>query len=311
MDFDALVSFNHVARHGGIAEASRATGQPKSTLSRHVRALELSLGIRLIEHGRRSTKLTEDGLALCARTEGLLSQIEAAALAVASRCQRLAGSLRVSAPVLFANVNMGRIAAAFRERYPDVELEIFAEDRIVDLVADDRDVAIRVRPRVDETLVGRCFFRTQHVIVAPHSLPFPVGFDDADGTVPAIVLTNDRPPILWHLSRGGQIVRLRPEPVLRVSALMTARDAVCAGAGAARLPHSLVEQDINAGRMTCWGDDPSGSTELWVLHASRRLVNAKVTAFVHFLCAYYKMSERDRLLNEHSISAPAAREVRL
>lgn len=294
LDLAALVSFNHVARHGGIAEASRATGQPKSTLSRHVRDLEVSLGIRLLERGRRSAILTKEGLLLRARTETLLSDVEEAAHAVASSCKPLKGPLRVSVPVFFANVSMGSIAAAFREKYPEVELEIFAEDRIVDLIADNRDVAIRVRPRLDETLVGRCFFRTQHVIVAPLHLQFPVDVDESGpGLVPAVVLTGEGSLNPWHLSRGGRTLTLRPEPVLRVSALMTARDAVCAGAGAARLPLSLVEQDITAGRLSYWGNDPSGETELWVLHASRRLPSAKVSAFVQFLCAYHATSERN------------------
>lgn len=290
LDLDTLASFNRIARHGGVAEASRATGRPKSTLARHVRALEDSLGVRLIERGRSSAVLTEAGTALRARTEGLILDIEAAAREVTAGGTSLEGRLRISVPVLFANVSMGRIAAAFRETYPGIEIEIYAEDRMVDLVKDQRDVAIRVRPPQDEALVGRCFARDETLIVAPPTLPPPLSTAGRAGppTVPAVSWVGDRPPPTWYLTRDGRTVALQPVPVLRVSALMTARDAVCGGAGAARLPRSLVADDIASGRMVCWGVDESRAVDLWVLHTARRLANAKVTAFVQFLCAYYE-----------------------
>ena len=78
-------------------------------------------------------------------------------------------------------------------------------------------------------------------------------------------------------------VRLRPEPVLRVSTLSMVRDAVVAGAGVALLPRMLVAEDIAAGRLLQWGKQEGPAVELWALHSSRRLVGAKVRAFLEVL----------------------------
>ena len=83
MDLDALATFNRVAAHGGFGPASRATGQPKATLSRHVRDLEDSLGVRLIERGPRTFRLTTEGEALHARTGVLLVELNEALRIVA------------------------------------------------------------------------------------------------------------------------------------------------------------------------------------------------------------------------------------
>ncbi len=82
MDLTALTSFNSVATHGGFGHASRSTGQPKATLSRHVRELEESLGVRLIERGGQTLRLTEEGAALHAQTDRLLGEIKDAGQAV-------------------------------------------------------------------------------------------------------------------------------------------------------------------------------------------------------------------------------------
>ena len=287
VDFVALLSFNHVARHGGVSAASQATGQPKATLSRHVRQLEDSLGIRLVERGVNTLRLTENGAALYARTGGLLTEIADAARDIAGSTGQPRGLLRVSVPVLFAHMAVGRMAADFAARYPDVQLEVLAEDRIVDLVAEGYDAVVRVNPRTNPDLVGRCILRDRHVVVAPSTLVFPV---DRQGTraTPAVVLCGALDVPAWHLHHEGSILELRPEPVMRVSSLLMVRDAARAGVGAAVLPRSLVADDVADGRLVVWGTASDQDVELWVLHTSRRLVSAKVQAFIEFLCSAFQ-----------------------
>src|ERR1700744_1496780 len=113
MDLLALADFNLVASHGGFGRASRASGAPKATLSRRIRELEESLGVRLIERGGRVLRLTEGGAILHARTETSLGEIGGALADTRAGLGRPSGRLRVSVPVLFAQNAMGRIAAAF------------------------------------------------------------------------------------------------------------------------------------------------------------------------------------------------------
>jgi len=289
VDLTALASFNSVATHGGFGHASRSTGQPKATLSRHVRELEESLGVRLIERGGQTLRLTEEGAALHARTDGLLGELKDAGQAVGGGLAHPRGRLRVSTTVTFAQMAMGRIAAAFVARYPEVQLELSAEDRYVDLVAEGYDVAIRVDPPPETNLVGYCFLRDRLHVVAPASLARPpVGTDpQAPVSIPAVVLTNTPDGTVWHITNGGQDFTFRPKPVLRVSSLPVVSDAVRAGAGAALLPPSLVAEDLAAGRLVSWGATSGPAVELWVLHTSRRLVSPKVAAFVQFMRSAY------------------------
>ena len=129
MDLLALADFNLVARHGGFGKAARATGRPKATLSRRVAELESSLDLRLFERGARNLKLTEEGRALFERTGALLAELDETAAAIASGGKNPRGRLRISAPLLFSQTAMGRIAAGFALQYPEVRLEVTTEDR--------------------------------------------------------------------------------------------------------------------------------------------------------------------------------------
>jgi DNA-binding transcriptional LysR family regulator len=146
-----------VAAHGGFGRASRASGLSKATLSRRISKLEQSLGVRLIERGSRSLRLTDEGRALRERTDGLRSEIAEAGEAVARGASTLRGRLRVRADIVLAHAALGRIGARLALTYPEVQLEIVAEDRAIDLVEEAYDLVIRINPSRDERLVGRCF----------------------------------------------------------------------------------------------------------------------------------------------------------
>lgn len=282
MDLLALADFNLVASHGGFGRASRASGRPKATLSRRVMELEESLGVRLLERGQRTLRLTEEGSTLYARTEGLLSEVSEVGAAIAGGLTRPRGRLRVSAPLLFAHLALGRIAADFIAAYPEVRLEVTADDRFVDLVGEGYDVVIRVNPSPDQDLVGRCFVRDQLLIVAPASLARPPWGDAPDTPVPipAVLLSSAPEGAVWRCSDGQP---LAPDPVLRLSSLVMVHDAVRAGAGAALLPPSIVRDDLASGRLVTWGKSDR-AVAMWALHTSRRLASSKVQAFVQFLC---------------------------
>lgn len=154
MDLLALADFNLVAKHGGFGRAARAAARPKATLSRRVAELEAALGLRLFDRGTRDLKLTEEGRALFERTAVLLSELDETVNAIALGGDRPRGRLRVSAPLLFAQVAMGKLAAGFARAYPDVRLEVTTDDREVDMIEEGYDLVIRVNPRSDESLVA-------------------------------------------------------------------------------------------------------------------------------------------------------------
>jgi len=295
MDLNALGDFNLVAAQGGFGRASRASGRPKATLSRRVRDLEESLGVRLLERSGGRFRLTEDGLALHARTESLLGELEEAGRALAEGSDHPRGTLRISAPMLFSHTEMGWVAAGFRRLWPEVRIEVTAEDRFVDLVAETYDLVIRINPAPDADLVGRPFMHGHMLVVAPPDLPRPA-LDDPQrpDPVPAVVLMNHPAGALWRVVDGARTGALAPDPVLRLWSLMMVRDAVRAGAGVALLPSTIVAEDLEAGRLVSWGEAPDRQVELWVLHTSRRLVSRKVSAFVSYLCDAFAEAGRGR-----------------
>jgi DNA-binding transcriptional LysR family regulator len=261
-------------------------------LSRRVADLESGLDLRLFERGARTLKLTEEGRALHERASVLLTELEETTAAIASGGTAPRGRLRVSAPLLFSQAAMGKLAGRFALKYRDVRLEVTTEDRTVDMVEEGYDLVIRVNPDPDARLIGRIFLRDRLLVVASPDLKRPAGL----APVPAVLRggTGDTPPA-WTVTRASRTRRIAVEPVLRLSSLFMVRDAVRAGVGAAQLPLSLVSGDLAAGTLQNWGDVEGPEIALWALYPSRRLLNSRVSAFLDVLKETFPMGSPEEL----------------
>lgn len=290
MDLLALADFNLVARHGGFGKAARAAARPKATLSRRVSELEASLDIRLFERGMRTLKLTDEGQALFERTAVLLTELDEAATAISSRGHTPRGRLRISAPLLFSQTAMGRIAAGFAIKFPEIQLEVTTEDRAVDMVEEGYDLVIRVNPAPDDALVGRIFLRDRQVLVAAPTLA-----RQDDTVVPAVVRGSLGKPETWEVAMSSGKESIQVTPILALSSLVMVRDAVLTGVGVARLPLSLVSHDLGVGSLVHWGDVEGPDTALWALYPSRRLLSARVSAFLDYLKEAFPQGTPDEL----------------
>lgn len=291
IDLLALADFNLVARHGGVGRAARAAGRPKATLSRRVAELEANLGLRLFERGGRALKLTQEGRALYERTAALLTELDETAAGISSGGSIPRGRLRISAPLLFSQMAMGKLAAEFTMKFADVRLEVTTEDRTVDMVEEGYDLVIRVNPDPDEALIGRAFLRDRLVVVASPGLAQPT-----DGSVvPAVMRESGSGTEAWKVANATGSSTIVVEPVLGLSSMIMVRDAVRAGAGAAQLPVSLVSHDLAAGRLVHWGDVDGPEIALWTLYPSRRLLSARVSAFLDHLKSAFPTGEPHEL----------------
>jgi DNA-binding transcriptional LysR family regulator len=183
---------------------------------------------------------------------------------------------------------MGKLAAGFALRYPDVRLEVTTDDRPVDMVEEGYDLVIRVNPDPDDNLIGRIFLRDRMVVVAAPSLARP-----PEG-VPAPAVVRDDGSRAWAVT-GQPAIAIAP--VLRLSSLMMVRDAVRTGIGAACLPVSLVGRDLAAGTLVCWGDVDGPEIALWALYPSRRLLSARVAAFLDWIKEAFPRGTPDELAN--------------
>jgi DNA-binding transcriptional LysR family regulator len=290
MDLLALADFNLVARHGGFGRAARAADRPKATLSRRVADLEASLGVRLFERGSHALKLTQEGRALFERTETLLTELGEAITAITAGSETPRGRLRISAPLLFSQTAVGKLSAEFAMRYPQVRLEVTTEDRPVDMVEEGYDLVIRVNPDPNEHLIGRILLRDRLVAVASPELQRPM----AEAPAPAVVRLSSNQSG-WDLATHEGDVRVSIDPILRLGSLIMIRDAVRTGIGAALLPLSLVANDLRSGALVHWGDGKGPPIEIWALYPSRRLLSARVSAFLEFLKEAFPLGQPEEL----------------
>jgi DNA-binding transcriptional LysR family regulator len=290
MDLLALADFNLVARHGGFGRAARAADRPKATLSRRVADLEAGLGMRLFERGSHALKLTQEGRALFERTETLLTELGEAITAITAGGETPRGRLRISAPLLFSQTAVGKLSAEFAMRYPQVRLEVTTEDRPVDMVEEGYDLVIRVNPDPNEHLIGRILLRDRLVAVASPELQRPA----ADAPAPAVVRLSSNQSG-WDLATDEGDVRVSIDPILRLGSLIMIRDAVRTGVGAALLPLSLVANDLRSGALVHWGDGKGPPIEIWALYPSRRLLSARVSAFLEFLKEAFPLGQPEEL----------------
>lgn len=290
MDLLALADFNLVARHGGFGRAARAADRPKATLSRRVADLEAGLGVRLFERGSHALKLTQEGRALFERTETLLTELGEAMTAVTAGSETPRGRMRISAPLLFSQTAVGKLSAEFAMRYPQVRLEVTTEDRPVDMVEEGYDLVIRVNPDPNEHLIGRILLRDRLVAVASPELQRPA----ADASAPAVVRLSGNQSG-WDLATDEGDVRIPIDPILRLGSLIMIRDAVRTGVGAALLPLSLVANDLRSGALVHWGDGKGPPIEIWALYPSRRLLSARVSAFLEFLKEAFPLGQPEEL----------------
>ncbi len=281
MDLLALADFNDVARHGGVGRAARITGRPKATLSRRIRQLEDALGVRLFDRGGHELRLTEEGRELQEQTQTLLEHIDEVGDTLRRGVSTPRGRLRISAPVLFGQRGLGRIAADYALANPQVQLEVITEDRFVDPVDDGFDLIIRANPDPSTDLAGRCFLRDMQVVVAAPSLSRPRGQRDA--SVPIIALPHTPTESQWQLTRARSVLTVTTRSVMRLSSMSMIHDAVISGVAAAAMPRSLVQADIDAGRLVEWGTLADRRIEVWALYPSHRHVSARVSAFVKLL----------------------------
>ncbi len=252
-DLNDLAYFAQVVDHGGFAAASRATGVPKSKLSRRVALLEERLGVRLIQRSSRRFAVTELGREFHARCVAMLVEAEAAEQVVAQVRSGPRGVLRVSCPVALVSFQFGALLARFMAENPAVELHLESTNRRVDVIAESFDVAIRVRfPPLEPTelMMRRLDESTQCLVASPELVARPLASPADLADLPSLDLGPAHRDHAWCLEHaGGQTARLPFRPRLVTDDMAALRDAALAGVGVVQLPTMVVWNDLAGGRL--------------------------------------------------------------
>lgn len=295
VDLSDLGTFVSVVRAGGFREGARATGASASGLSEAVRRLESELGVRLLHRTTRSVMPTEAGARLLERLGPALTEVEAALDVVNGYRERPAGTLRLNVPVSAARLVLPAIVPPFLAAFPDIRLEVMAEESFIDVLAAGCDAGIRYGERLEQDMIA--------VPIGPRIQRFaaaasPLYLDRRGrpshprdllshscllGRFPSGVST------LWEFEREGEVIRIEPTGplVVRVGgATDLAVEAAIAGTGIVSLFEDWLRPHFQSGALEpvlepWWQSFPGP----FLYYPGRRLVPAPLRAFIEFIKA--------------------------
>ena len=290
LDLNDMLYFAEVVESGSFAAAARRLGLPKSKLSRRVARLEGQLGVRLLQRTTRKLSLTDVGALYLRHCSAVRDEAQAALEAVEHIQTEPRGTIRVACPVTLALTTIGPLVPVFMARHPQVRIDMRISNRVVDLVDEGVDIALRVRPTLEDSasLVVKNFGASRTLLVtSPQQLrrqwqPMEpaqlVGLDTV-----AMSATDGKSS--WALQGpAGAVYTLAHQPRYCADDLATLRFAVLGGIGMSFMPDYMCEDDLRSGRLVevlpGWSPPPG------IFHAvypSRRGMVPAVRAFLDFL----------------------------
>jgi DNA-binding transcriptional LysR family regulator len=282
-----MLVFCTVVEKGSFVGACEPLEMSKAAISRYVSGLEERLGVRLLHRTTRRLSLTDEGRQFYHQAKEVLAMMGAAEEAVSSAAPEPTGVLRVNAPVSFGITHLGPIWADFMQAYPKVELDISLNDRLVDLVEEGFDAAVRIARMENSSLIGRRLASTRmRLCASPAYLErHPPVLTLADLTHHGVVAyTNFASGNDWLFEGPDGPESVRTRSVVRCNNGDTCRSIALAGGGISLQPSFMVAKDLHAGTLLeILPDYRSIELGVYVVYPSRKHLPPKVRALVHFL----------------------------
>ena len=280
MKFDGVAAFVATVDAGSISAASRRLGLAKSVVSERLAELERTLGVTLIQRSTRRLSLTNTGQAFLPRAQRILREVVEASAELDASSGKLAGPLRISAPVGFGILHLGAALARFVHDNPEIEMSLELDDSFVDAATGGFDAVLRHGAIGDGQLLARRLATSRRLLVAspeyiasrgsPASL---AGLEQHRG-----VLYSNRSGD-WRFATGEGWSVVRPKAALRVNNGLVMRDAALAGLGVALLPTFFVHEEIRKGTLVeiniGW---PAEGAELFLAYPRDHGAAAKIRA---------------------------------
>ena len=289
-DMNDMLYFAEVVERGGFAAAGRHLGIPKSKLSRRVAELEARLGVRLLQRTTRKISLTAVGTVYLRHCSAVRDEAQAAQEAIEHVHTEPRGTLRVACPVTLALTTIGPLVPASLARHPLVRKDMRVSNRVVDLVEDGVDIALRVRPTLEDSasLVVKNFGLSRTLLVASpqqlHRQWQPTGPDGLVGLDPVSMSAVDGKGSWGVHGPAGAEYTLEHQPRYWADDLATPRFAVLGGIGMCFMTEYICEDELRSGHLV--EVLPGWSPRPGIFHAvypSRRGMVPAVRAFLDFL----------------------------
>lgn len=284
--------FVRVVELNSFAAAAQEAEMSATMVAKHIRALEARLGSRLLNRNTRRQSLTEVGKLYYDRCKLLLAEIDAVESSVSALHSAPRGTLRVTAPVSFGTRRLAPALAEFVRLYPDVNIDLALSDRVIDLVDEGFEAAIRIGRLADSQLVARPLHPYRSLLCASPDYLQRRGKPKAPQDLSAhdcLDFTFSGPRGRWRLLRDGkeQIVNFTPR--LRANNGEALRQAAIAGLGILLQPEVLIADDVKAKRLVAllpaW---TSPARPMHIVYLRDRHATPKLQCFVEFIVKRFK-----------------------
>ena len=286
LNLDSVALFIAIAKTGSFTDAARQLALSKSVVSERLKDLERSLGAKLVQRTTRRVSLTADGAAFYERAKRIIHEAELASAELADRRGRVAGALRISAPVSFGYLHLGAALFEFIARYPGIELTLDLEDRFVDLFSEDYDAVVRHGPVRGKRIVVKTLATSTRLLVASSAYLKRWGKPESleDLKQHRGILYSYRGAADWRFHVGRRFTTVQPRTILRVNNGLLMRDAAIRGLGIALLPTFFLEASLRERtlRVLDIGARAEGAT-LYLGYPEHLRASAKIRALTAWL----------------------------
>ena len=281
---DAMQAFIAVADLGGFAPAARKLGLSPSGVTRVIAALEEHLGARLLQRTTRSVALTDAGARYLERVRRILADVEEAEASIKDERTRPSGRLVVSAPVGFGRLHVSPVMSEYLKRYAQVSGELRLADRMINLVEDGVDLAVRIGHLADSSLVARHVGEMRRIVVASpgylksHGEPKT---PEAIASHQTIQFGGAAASPDWRFVRDGNEIRFAPVPRLVTNSSDAAIGYAVRGGGLTRVLAYQAADAIKAGRLKILlAKFEPAPLPIHIVYPTSRLLSAKVRTFI-------------------------------
>lgn len=282
--FEDLRVFNAVVSAGGFAAGAERLNIAKSAVSRRIRELEDRLGARLFHRTTRRMHLTEVGRDFHDRAVELLAGLDTAEEAASSASGELKGRIRVAAPVSFTTHCLAPVIGQFLERHPALTLSIDTDDRMVNLVRDGFDLAIRIARLPDSSLIARRLTTIRRACVASPSMLDRLGTPQTPEDLsrfPGVIYSNVDEA---YYGTFAESVMASVTSRIDIANGEVVREAAIAGLGVAVLPTFIIYDAVRRGALSIILEKHmKPSIAMYAVHPSIRNQTARTRAFIDFL----------------------------
>jgi DNA-binding transcriptional LysR family regulator len=283
-----IAIFCRVVDTGSFTKAAEQLQLSRALISKSISRLEARLGARLLNRTTRRLSLTEAGATLFEASHGALDQIEEAELAIAQLQTEPRGVLKVSVPMTFGMLHIAPVIPEFLARHPGITLEMRMDDRLVDLVAEGFDFAIRIASLNDSTLVARRLAPCRFVVCGSPAYFDRYGVPQTPDDLRehnCIIYLYSQPPNVWRfIGLDGVEVPVPVRGNLRVNNGIVEREAAVRGLGVTISPTFHMGELIRDGQLqVVLADYRASEVSIYAVYPQRKYLSPKVRAFIEFL----------------------------